>query len=136
PAHRKLRPHVADGTLRHVNNGYCTLLEPKQISGSQFAEWIQGRNPGTYVAVHYIKLIDFTFGGEGWRLARIACNGQRGIVGPAGGKNWDSVQLQIVYAYPHGREAALDIHTSWGTPHHFPRYARQKLQLLLYNHVF
>ena len=28
----------------------------------QFAEWITGRNPGTYVAVHYIKLIDFTFG--------------------------------------------------------------------------
>ncbi len=62
PDHKKLRTHVADGTLRHVNNGYCSLLEPKQISGSQFAEWIQGRNPATYVAVHYIKLIDYTFG--------------------------------------------------------------------------
>src|SRR5262245_47406189 len=65
PDHKKLRTLVADGVLRHVNNGYCTLLEPKQISGSQFAEWITGRNPGTYVAVHYIKLIDFTFGKKG-----------------------------------------------------------------------
>src|SRR5207248_6071049 len=63
PDHKKLRTHVADGVLKHVNNGYCTLLEPKQISGSQFSEWITGRNPGTYVAVHYLKLIDFTFGG-------------------------------------------------------------------------
>src|SRR5262249_24967756 len=62
PDHKKLRTHVVDGVLRHVNNGYCSLLEPKQISGSQFAEWITGRNPATYVAVHYIKLIDFTLG--------------------------------------------------------------------------
>ncbi|MGH7129469.1 MAG: Gfo/Idh/MocA family protein, partial [Planctomycetaceae bacterium] len=55
PDHKKLRTLVADGVLKHVNNGYCTLLEPKQISGAQFAEWITGRNPGTYVAVHYIK---------------------------------------------------------------------------------
>ncbi len=90
PDHKKLRTHVADGVLRHVNNGYCSLLEPKSISGQQFAEWITGRNPGTYVAVHYIKLIDFTFGpiGQGplpWRLARIAATGQRGLVGP----RWD-----------------------------------------------
>ena len=71
PDHKKLRTHVVDGVLRHVNNGYCSLLEPKQISGSQFAEWIAGRNPGTYVAVHYVKLIDFTFG-PAWRLTRIA----------------------------------------------------------------
>ena len=31
--------------------------------------------PGTYVAVHYIKLIDFTFGG---RLKSVSCTGQRG----------------------------------------------------------
>src|SRR5437870_7601358 len=61
PDHKKLRTHVVDGVLRHVNNGYCSLLEPRTVSGSQFAEWITGRNPGTYVAVHYIKLIDFTF---------------------------------------------------------------------------
>jgi predicted dehydrogenase len=47
PDHKKLRTLVADGILQHVNNGYCTLLEPKQISGLQFAEWIAGRNPGT-----------------------------------------------------------------------------------------
>ena len=64
PDHKKLRTLVADGVLQHVNNGYCSLLEPKSISGGQFAEWIAGRNPGTYVAVHYIKLIDFTFGGR------------------------------------------------------------------------
>jgi D-galacturonate reductase len=161
PDHKKLRTHVADGVLRHVNNGYCTLLEPKSISGSQFAEWIQGRNPGTYVAVHYIKLIDFTFGGlatdgltggpagtastqqpplatrlsslasrpaPAWRLARITATGQRGLVGPANGPTWDSVQLQIVYVYPDGREAAFDIHTSWVTPDNFPGYVEQEVQ--------
>ena len=46
-------------------------------SSSLATEWIKGRTPGTYVAVHYIKLIDFTFGGN-WRLARVTCNGQRG----------------------------------------------------------
>jgi D-galacturonate reductase len=127
PDHKKLRTHVADGVLRHVNNGYCTLLEPKQISGSQFAEWIQGRNPGTYVAVHYLKLIDFTFAGS-WRLARISAGGQRGIVGPADGKTWDSVQLQVVYAYTDGREAAFDIHTSWVMPNNFPGYVDQEVQ--------
>jgi D-galacturonate reductase len=127
PDHKKLRTHVADGVLRHVNNGYCTLLEPKQISGSQFAEWITGRNPGTYVAVHYLKLIDFTFGPD-WRLARILANGQRGIVARPDGPTWDSVQLQVVYAYPDGREAAFDIHTSWVTPDNFPGYVEQEVQ--------
>ena len=47
PDHKKLRTLVADGQLQHVNNGYCTLLEPKQISGAQFAEWITGGIPGT-----------------------------------------------------------------------------------------
>ena len=79
PDHKKLRTLVADGVLRHVNSGYCTLLEPKQISGQQFAEWIRGRNPGTYVAVHYIKLIDFSFPG---RLKTVTATGQRGLVGP------------------------------------------------------
>ena len=81
PDHKKLRTLVVDGVLRHVNNGYCSLLEPKSISGGQFAEWIAGRNPGTYVAVHYLKLIDFTFG-PNWSLDRVAATGQRGLVGP------------------------------------------------------
>jgi predicted dehydrogenase len=147
PDHKKLRTHVIDGNLRHVNNGYCTLLEPRQISGGQFAEWIQGRNPGTYVAVHYIKLIDFTFapltlpsppgqGEGGWRLARISAGGQRGLVGPAGGDTWDSVQLQMVYAYPDGREAAFDIHTSWVTPDNFPGYVEQEVQFRFDNAVW
>src|SRR5207302_7033033 len=116
--HKKLHTHVLDGVLRHVNNGYCSLLEPKQISGSQFAEWIGGRNPATYVAVHYIKLIDFTFG-PAWKLSRISASGQRGLVGAANGSTWDSVQLQLLYLYPDGREAAFDIHTRWVTPHTF-----------------
>jgi hypothetical protein len=105
------------------------------ISTGQFAEWIQGRNPGTYVACHYIKLIDFTFGPL-WRLARIRANGQRGLVGPAQGDTWDSVQLQMVYAYPDGREAAFDIHTSWVTPDNFPGYVEQEVQFRFDNAVW
>lgn len=129
PDHKKLRTFVADGELSHVNHGYCSLLEPKSISGGQFAEWIQGRNPGTYVAVHYIKLIDYTFGG---RLKRVSCTGQRGLVGPADGNTWDSTQLRLVYEHdsPDGppREAAFDIHTSWVTPDNFPGYVEQEVQ--------
>jgi D-galacturonate reductase len=127
PDHKKLHTYCADGVLKHVNNGYCSLLEPKEISGSQFAEWLVGRNPGTYVAVHYLKLIDFTFGSD-WGLARISATGQRGLVGPAVGPTWDSVQLQVVYSYPDGREAAFDIHTSWVTPDNFPGYVDQEVQ--------
>lgn len=137
PDHKKLRTLVVDNMLRHVNNGYCSLLEPKQISGAQFAEWITGRNPGTYVAVHYIKLIDFTFGG---RLKWIACTGQRGLVGPADGPTWDSTQLRMVYEYdgPAGvtREAAFDIHTSWVTPDNFPGYVEQEVQFRFDNGVW
>lgn len=125
PDHKKLRTLVADGRLRHVNNGYCTLLEPKMISGEQFAEWIRGRNPGTYVAVHYIKLIDFTFGG---RLKWVTCSGQRGLVGAADGDTWDSTQLKMIYEYDDGRQAAFDIHTSWVTPNNFPGYVEQEVQ--------
>ncbi len=133
PDHKKLRTLVADGELKHVNTGYCTLLEPKSISGGQFAEWITGRNPGTYVAVHYIKLIDFTFGG---RLKSVACTGQRGIVGPAAGPTWDSTQLRLIYQYDDGREAAFDIHTSWVTPDNFPGYVDQEVQFRFDNGVW
>jgi D-galacturonate reductase len=133
PDHKKLRTLVADGELAHVNTGYCTLLEPKSISGGQFAEWIVGRNPGTYVAVHYIKLIDFTFGG---RLKSVACTGQRGIVGPADGPTWDSTQLRLMYEYADGREAAFDIHTSWVTPDNFPGYVDQEVQFRFDNGVW
>jgi len=133
PDHKKLRTLVADGELKHVNTGYCTLMEPKSISGGQFAEWIKGRNPGTYVAVHYIKLIDFTFGG---RLKSVACTGQRGIVGPASGNTWDSTQLRMIYEYADGREAAFDIHTSWVTPDNFPGYVDQEVQFRFDNGVW
>jgi predicted dehydrogenase len=96
PDHKKLRTLVVDQVLKHVNHGYCSLLEPKQISGSQFAAWITGRNPGTYVAVHYIKLIDFTFGGV---LKTVTATGQRGLVGPKDGPTWDSTQLRLIYEY-------------------------------------
>jgi predicted dehydrogenase len=133
PDHKKLRTLVADGELSHVNTGYCTLMEPKSISGSQFAEWIVGRNPGTYVAVHYIKLIDFTFGG---RLKSVSCTGQRGIVGPADGPTWDSTQLRMIYEYGSGREAAFDIHTSWVAPDNFPGYVDQEVQFRFDNGVW
>jgi len=133
PDHKKLRTLVADGELKHVNTGYCTLLEPKSISGGQFAEWIKGRNPGTYVAVHYIKLIDFTFGG---RLKSVSCTGQRGIVGPASGNTWDSTQLRLIYEYADGRDAAFDIHTSWVTPDNFPGYVDQEVQFRFDNGVW
>jgi len=116
-----------------VNNGYCSLLEPKQISGAQFAEWIRGRNPGTYVAVHYIKLIDFTFPG---RLKTVTASGQRGLVGPKDGTTWDSCQLRLVYEYDSGREAAFDIHTSWVTPDNFPGYVEQEVQFRFDNGVW
>jgi D-galacturonate reductase len=133
PDHKKLRTLVHDGILSHVNNGYCSLLEPKQISGSQFAEWIRGRNPGTYVAVHYIKLIDFTFPG---RLKTVTASGQRGLVGPKDGTTWDSCQLRLVYEYESGREAAFDIHTSWVTPDNFPGYVEQEVQFRFDNGVW
>lgn len=133
PDHKKLRTLVADQALKHVNHGYCSLLEPKQISGSQFSEWITGRNPGTYVAVHYIKLIDFTFGG---RLKTITATGQRGIVGPKDGPTWDSTQLRLIYEYDDGREAAFDIHTSWVTPDNFPGYVEQEVQFRFDNGIW
>jgi predicted dehydrogenase len=133
PDHKRLRTLVHDDELRHVNNGYCSLLEPKSISTGQFAEWIRGRNPGTYVAVHYIKLIDFTFGG---RLKTVSCTGQRGLVGPADGPTWDSTQLRLIYEYPDGREAAFDIHTSWVHPDNFPGYVEQEVQFRFDNGVW
>jgi len=133
PDHKKLRTLVHDQVLQHVNNGYCSLLEPSQISGAQFSEWITGRNPGTYVAVHYIKLIDFTFGG---RLKTVTCTGQRGIVGPVDGNTWDSVQLRLIYEYDSGREAAFDIHTSWVTPDNFPGYVEQEVQFRFDNGIW
>jgi predicted dehydrogenase len=133
PDHKRLRTFCVDHVLEHVNNGYCSLLEPKSIAGSQFAEWIRGRNPGTYVAVHYIKLIDFTFG---LKLRRVTCTGQRGIVGSADGPTWDSTQLRLVYEHADGREAAFDIHTSWVTPDNFPGYVEQEVQFRFDNGVW
>ncbi len=135
PDHKKLRTLYQDGVLSHVNSGYCSLLEPKSISGGQFAEWIAGRNPATYVAVHYLKLIDFSFG-PNWALDRISATGQRGLVGPADGLTWDSVQLQVVYRHPDAREAAFDIHTSWVTPDNFPGFVEQEVQFRFDNAVW
>ncbi len=135
PDHKKLRTHVSDGTLRHVNTGYCSLLEPRSVSRDQFAEWIVGRNPATYVAVHYFKLIDFTFGPD-WRLSRISASGQRGIVGAADGPTFDSVLTHVVYAYPDGREAAFDVHTGWVAPDNFPGYVDQEVQFRFDNAVW
>ncbi|MEZ6140145.1 MAG: Gfo/Idh/MocA family oxidoreductase [Zavarzinella sp.] len=127
PDHKRLRTLVLNGTLQHVNNGFCSLLEPRQISANQFSEWIKGRNPATYVAIHYVKLIDFTFNCD-WKLKRVAATGQRGIVASPDSQTWDSVQLQITYQYPDRREATFDIHTSWVMPDNFPGYVEQEVQ--------
>lgn len=129
PDHKKLRTHVADRVLSHVNSGYCSLLEPRSVATGQFAEWVTGRNPATYVAVHYVKLIDFTFGPQ-WKLSRITASGQRGLVGrpPPAPPTWDSVLLRTVYTHTDGREAAFDIHTSWVNPDNFPGYVEQEVQ--------
>ena len=89
--------------------------------------------PATYVAVHYIKLIDFTFGG---RLTTVTASGQRGLVGRADGPTWDSVQLRLIYEYDDGRNAAFDIHTSWVTPDNFPGYVEQEVQFRFDNGVW
>lgn len=133
PDHKRMRTFVVDGILKHINQGYCSLMEPKSISGGQFAEWIKGRNPGTYVACHYIKLIDYSFGG---RLKTLTATGQRGIVGPKDGTTWDSTQLRMVYEYDSGREAAFDIHTAWVTPDNFPGYVDQEVQFRFDNGVW
>jgi len=133
PDHKKMRTLYHDGVFTHVNNGYCTLLEPKQISGSQFAQWITGRNPGTYVAVHYIKLIDYSFPGK---LKTITATGQRGLVGDKAGNTWDSTQLRMIYEYDSGREAAFDIHTSWVMPDNFPGYVEQEVQFRFDNGIW
>ncbi|CAN5385966.1 hypothetical protein BH11PLA2_BH11PLA2_08170 [soil metagenome] len=135
PDHKKLRTHVLDGTLKHVNNGYCSLLEPKSIALGQFNEWLHGRNPATYVAVHYLKLIDFTFGPD-WKLSRVTATGQRGIAGKTDGPTWDSVQMRVIYTHPDHREAAFDIHTSWVTPDNFPGYVEQEVQFRFDNGVW
>ncbi len=75
--------------------------------------------------MHYIKLIDFTFGGK---LKTITAAGQRGLVGDKDGPTWDSCQMRMVYEYDSGREAAFDIHTSWVTPDNFPGYVEQEVQ--------
>ena len=123
PDHKMLRTRVLDGALRHVNSGWCSLLEPRSVSTGQFAEWVAGRNPGTYVGVHYLKLIDFTFG-PAWSLTRVTADGQRGQVPGA----WDSVQQRVTYTHPGGREATFDIHTDWVTPDDFPGYVEQGVQ--------
>ena len=90
-------------------------------------------NPGTYVAVHDIQLIEFTFGG---RLQSGQCTGQRGLVGPVDRPRWDSNQLRLIYQYADGREAAFDIHTSWVTPDNFPGYVEQEVQFRFDNGVW
>jgi hypothetical protein len=42
----------------------------------------------------------------------------------------------MAYAYPDGREAAFDIHTSWVTPDNFPGYVEQEVQFRFDNGVW
>ncbi len=136
PDHQKLRSLYQKGILRHVNEGYCTLLEPISISTGQFSEWIKGRNPATYVAIHYIKLIDFSFA-QNWRLHRIRAIGQRGIIDSPVGNTFDSVQLGITYIYNDDqREANFNIHTGWVLPNQFMGHVEQEVQFRFDNGVW
>jgi predicted dehydrogenase len=136
PDHKRLRTLTLEGVLRNCRNGYCSLLEPKSISTGQFSEWIAGRNPATYVAVHYLKLIDFTFFERVGELATIKATGQRGLVGAVDSTTWDSVQTQVEYRRPDGRSAAFDIHTSWVHPDNFSGYVEQEVQFRFDNGVW
>jgi hypothetical protein len=42
----------------------------------------------------------------------------------------------MTYAYPEGREAAFDLHTSWVTPDDFPGYVEQEVQFRFDNGVW
>ena len=140
PITRSCARTCVDGVLQHVNNGYCSLLEPKSISGEQFAEWITGpqsrhlRRRALHQADRFHVRRRGRVGPGIWPASR--ATGQRGLVGPADGTTWDSVQLQMVYAYPDGREAAFDIHTSWVTPDNFPGYVEQEVQFRFDNGVW
>ena len=46
------------------------------------------------------------------------------------------MQLQLIYKYVDGREAAFDIHTSWVTPDNFPGYVEQEVQFRFDNGVW
>jgi predicted dehydrogenase len=137
PDHKRLRTLVMEGVLSHCNNGYCSLLEPKSISQGQFAEWVRGRNPATYVAVHYFKLIDFSlFLSSLPALKAVVVHGQRGLVGGKESNTWDSVQTRIIYCHEDGRDAAFDVHTSWVNPENFPGYVEQEVQFRFDNGVW
>src|SRR4029079_196772 len=60
----------------------------------------------------------------------------RGLVGPADGPTWDSNQLRLIYQYADGRDAAVDIHTSWVTPDNFPGDVEQEVQFRFDNGVW
>ena len=106
----------------------------RAIAGGQFAEWITGRNPGTYVAVHYIKLIDFTFGGR-LQERRIAPASAARRAGRRPDLGFDAVATDLCI-FADGREAAFDIHTSWVTPDNFPGYVEQEVQFRFDNGVW
>lgn len=135
--HKRLRTLVQDGVLRHVNHGYCSLLEPRSVGQGQFAEWVKGRNPATYVAVHYFKLIDFSlFPSTTPSLKSIVVQGQRGQFNKLQADTWDSVQTRLTYRHDDAREAAFDIHTSWVNPDNFPGYVEQEVQFRFDNGVW
>ena len=85
------------------------------------------------LVAHYIKLIDFTFGG---RRSRSGSGLRRDRRGQANGPTWDSNQLKLVYEYEDGREAAFDIHTPWVNPDNFPGYVEEEVQFRVDNGVW
>ena len=101
----------------------------------QFAEWIAGRNPGTYVAVHYIKLIDFTFGGTAarrvvvHRTTRHRRAGRRQHLGldPAAA----DLRISPTAAKPRSTSTRVG-----SRPDNFPGYVEQEVQFRFDNGVW
>ena len=132
PDHKKLRTLVDDGELQHVNNGYCSLLEPRSIC--QAVRRMDRRPQSGHLRrrpLHQAHRLHVRRPAEDSRLHRPARHRR-----PGDGPTWDSTQLRLIYEYPDGREAAFDIHTSWVTPDNFPGYVEQEVQFRFDNGVW
>ena len=136
PDHKKLRTHVADGILRHVNNGYCSLAGA-EIDQRRAVRGMDSRTQPSHLCRRALFQTD-----------RFHVSAQPGTCRASGrpasaassaqpmAPTWDSVQTQIVYTHADGREAAFDIHTSWVTPDNFPGYVEQEVQFRFDNGVW
>ena len=140
------RQHLQQRLVARITAAAPCWNRSRQSAAASSAEWIPGRNPGTYVAVHYIKLIDFTFGGACKRKQSgmgaspaSPATAKRGLVArPPTGNTllWDSACNAGVANRLHlprwPRSRVFDIHTSPGhARRHFAGYVDQEVQFPL-----